>query len=202
MNAASRRGRFAGAVVAFVLAALPGTPAGAIPVGPGQFLEIPFAWTSPPVVSGASVDTLTLTLANASTASGLIGITVSLLDGQTLLGQVTTSATERIFAFAEPPSEWTKNADISVDLASVRSGAIAGRLLVTPIFSGSPGSFFDVVLPAFPPVQAGRSPEDTVLFTASPDPVLGTPRVVPEPASAILLAAAVATLSALRPRSS
>lgn len=202
MHAASRRGRVAGAVVALVLLAFPGTPAGALSVGPGQSLEILFAWTSPPLVSGGSVDTVTLTLASASTASGLIGITVSLFDGQTLLGQATAAAAERIFGFAEPPSQWTKNADVSVDLSSVRSGDIAGRLLVTPIFAGTPGDFFDVVLPAFPAVQAGLGTQAMGLVAAFPDAVLGTPRVVPEPASATLLAAALAALSALRPRSS
>jgi hypothetical protein len=135
------------------------------------------------------VDTLTLTLASASSSSGLSSISVSLFDGQTLLGQVTTNASARIFGFPDAGSVWTLNRAIpNVDLTSVRGGAIDGHLLVTPVFTGgAQNPFFDVLLPAFPPIQSGHATQAAGILAASPDPVLGTPQVVPEPGAAALL---------------
>jgi hypothetical protein len=166
-------------------------PAAALTIGPGQAIEAPFSLTAP--ATGA--DTLTFNLVSVS-AIGVTTMTVELYDGSTLLASVSGVSVNGIAAFADAGSQWLTNA-VSTDLASVRAGTIAGRILVLPDF-GLSGAL-NAQVSEFTSFAVGNSAEDSEITPLAGVLSVGEEFVVPEPAAALLLAAA-ATLHTLRRR--
>jgi len=185
------RRRMVRAIVALALGAglgLP-SPCPALTIAPGGALELPFSLTAP----APGADTVTFRLVNV-VANGVSTLTVRLYDGATLLGSVSGVPVTGIAAFVDAGSLWTTNA-VSADLSAVRAGTIAGRLVVTPDFSGA-GSL-DADVSAVTSLALGHGSDVATLVPASGVLSIGAPHLVPE-AGALALLAPAALLCAFR----
>ncbi len=155
--------------------------ASAIPLVPGQSVEIDFSLAGPGVVTIGGMpptvldaDAVTIFL-SVQDAVGLTGYSVELFDGATSLGSDTTPV-RSIWGFVDG-SLWNLGA-IAADLSSVVDGSIDGRLVMTPLFDATPGAGLDV-LAATPNV--GYANAANSLLPIDQIPVVGPVRVVPEP---------------------
>jgi hypothetical protein len=160
--------------------------AGAIPLSPGETLEIAFFFSSAPVALTGEVDAVVLDI-GMSGASGLEGFSIALLDGAALLGSQTTGV-QTLWAFTSPGSGFTLNA-VPAELDTVREGSIDGRIRLTPHFADSalaPG--VEVTFTNLSVGRGGTPPSG--LVDAEPAPTVLPAVVVPEPALLSLLALA------------
>jgi hypothetical protein len=167
-------------------------PSPALTVDPGQGIEAPFSLTGP--ASGA--DTLTFRLVNVA-AVGVSTMRVELYDGATLLAAVSGVPVNGIAGFVDAGSQWTTNA-ASADLASLRAGTIDGRVRVLPDFSGA-GSLTAEVS-AITSFAVGSGTDVATLTPIAGVLSIGAPHLVPEPAAAALLSAALVLRVARRRR--
>jgi hypothetical protein len=177
-------------------------PAGALMIGPGQSLEVDFAFGAAPVFStGGSPpltlppDVLTFRILLGPGTSGLAGLEVECWDGATLLGSRSGGSSPLIWGFADPASRWPAALNrVDVDLASVVAGTIQGMIRLVPTFASGGGSL-EIT---FIEILSGATDAAGSLLVASPSPTLSAPRLLPEPAAALLLAAALGGVAASR----
>ncbi len=157
---------------------LPARSAGAVTIGPGETLDIPFVVSDTPVVPGG-VDVLTLVFGVGSGAVGLTSLEVELRDEGVLLGQ-NVDGFQTVWAFTEPGSLWTLNA-APADLSTIADdGTGDGLLRLVPSFvSGNPDASLTV---EFPLVTIGHGTQASGLLPSDPNAV-----IVPEPGVALLL---------------
>ena len=168
-------------------------PAAALTIGPGEAIEAPFSLTAP--ATGAN--TLTFNLVSV-VAVGVTTMTVELYDGATLLGSVSgVPVSGGVAAFKDGASQWETNAVVA-DLASVRAGTIAGRILVLPDFGAA--GVLTAQVSEFTSFAVGTSVQDTEITPLSGVLSVGEEFVVPEPGTALLLAAAASLHMLLRRR--
>jgi hypothetical protein len=177
-------------------------PAGALTIGPGQSMEVDFTFGAPPVfATGGSPpltlppDVLTFRILVGPGTSGLAGLEVECWDGATLLGSRSGGTSPLIWGFADPASRWPAALNrVDVDLASVVAGTIQGMIRLVPTFAPGGGAL-EVT---FVEILSGATDAVGALLVASPSPTLSAPRLLPEPAAALLLAAALGGLAAAR----
>lgn len=164
----------------------------ALTANPGQAFEAPFSLTGP--ATGAN--TLTFRLVNV-VAVGVTTMTVELYDGATLLASVSGVPVNGIAAFVDAGSLWTTNA-VSASLASVRAGTIDGRVRMLPDFSGAGALTGDVSL--ITSFAVGNGTDASTITPLAGVMNVGTLRLVPEPHTVALLAAAAAVFCFRRNR--
>jgi hypothetical protein len=176
--------RTKGGVVLGLVLLLAASPAAALTIGPGQAIEVPFSLTAP----AAGADTLTFNLVGVA-AVGVTTMTVELYDGDALLAAASGVPVAGIAGFADAGSDWMANR-ADADLAPVRDGTIAGRILVLPDFAGAGSLTADVS--AFTSLLVGNGTGEATLLPIDDVVSLGVASVVPvpEPALGLLLAAA------------
>lgn len=170
-----------------VLCLLP-LPAAALSILPGQSYEVPFSLSGP----APTADVLTFNLGPGTTAVGFTGFVVSLYDGNTLLGSLSSAVTDpkTLTAFVSSGSLWTTNA-VTTDLSSIQDGSINGLIVLTPTFDGSPGAVLDVAFfPATGLVVGQANGSDSLVPLSSGSVIIGTPFALPEPGALPLLAIA------------
>jgi hypothetical protein len=167
-------------------------PAAALTIGPGQGIAAPFSLTAPAI--GANTFTFNLV---SVVALGVTTMTVELYDDQTLLASVSGVPVNGIAAFVDAGSQWTTNA-VSTDLASVRAGTIAGRILVLPDF-GTAGALTALVSD-FTSFAVGTSAQDSQITAIAGVLSVGEEFAVPEPKLALLFAGAALLHALRRPR--
>jgi len=166
------------------------TAASALVVGPGDSVEVTFAFPSPPDVGGGAIDFLALTTTPFSASEPDIAVSAQLFDRGALLG----SGVRPSAALISFSGGLFANA-IVASLSSVTDADFQGRILFTPIFAADAG-FLD-----FDPVnfnvRAGHGSAGGVLL-AQDGAVLrsvGIPTVeTPTPAALLLFVSALAVL--------
>jgi hypothetical protein len=172
-------------------------PAAALSILPGHSFEVDFSMAA----SAPTADVLTFRLGAGTTATGVTGVTVSLYDGNTLLAS-RSGALGDLTAFVGSGSAWTLNA-VTADFTSLQSGAIVGRIVVTPTFDGSPGAVLDAMFfPASDLLMGHATGASSLVPLGSGTVTFAQPFALPEPGSLALLAAAAALLGAGAPRRS
>jgi hypothetical protein len=187
---AGRRAPWVGLGVALWLLA-PGT-AGALTLLPGQSLEIDFSFASAPQVTlpGPTVvapDTLTFRVLTG-TVSGLQGVNIFLEDGGSSLGVDASSLANPIWAFTDSASAWPVTLNrTDVDFSSILDGSIQGLVRLTPVFA--PLAATPQLELTFTEVLVGLATSAGGFVPADPSIAVATPRIVPEPSTALLLAA-------------
>lgn len=168
-------------------------PAAALSILPGQSFEVDFSMTAP----APTADVLAFSV-GTTLSSGVTSVTYALYDGATLLAS-RTGGTADLMGFVESGSAWTLNAVVA-DLSSLQAGTIAGRIVATPNFDGSPGAVLDAsFLPATGLVIGQADGPSSVVPLPGGSFSVGQPFIVPEPGSLALLAAA-SLLGAARSR--
>jgi hypothetical protein len=176
-------------VLGLLLLLTASAPARALTLAPGQALEIDFSFAAPPVFTvSPSVtlppDVLTFRIVLGPATTGASGLDVELFDGATSLGSVSSGLATLIFGFADPASNWPIGLNrTDASLASVVDGTIQGRLRLVPTF-GAGGGALEITLAE---ILTGATDAFGGLLVASPSPLASAPRVLPEPAAALLL---------------
>jgi len=175
---------------------LPLAPASAIPLVPGQFLELDFSFSEPPQTLVGDIDVLSFEISSLSPASGLTGIRIDLFDGATPLGSQGGDGDVRYFwSWKTPASQWNLMNPQVADLSSVIDGSIDGRIVLTPFFDPlATDPMLDV---EFPRIRTGTATSETNLLFGDPAPNV-TIEVMPEPTALALLAAAGLLLAVRR----
>jgi hypothetical protein len=178
-----------------------GNPAQALLVGPGDSVEVTFAFTTPPNAGGNAIDLLVLTTTPFTASGPGITVNASLYDGAALLGSgIRPSAA--LISF----SDGLYTNAIAANLDSVRTGAIDGRIVFTPNFADDAG-FIDFDPDNFD-VRGAHGFTSSVIL-ASPGAAIRSVEIpvaqTPVPPALLLFASALAALGIAlyrrRPRS-
>jgi len=184
--------RFWGGALFCLLAFSAGNPARALIVGPGDSLEVTFAFATVPDAGGMTIDLLALTTTPFSASAPNIAVAAQLYDGAALLG----SGLRPSAALVSFSDGLFTNA-ITALLDPVRDGSIAGRVVFTPIFPGDVG-FINFDTANFR-VRAGHGTSGSGALLATPDAAISSVRVpvaaTPAPAALLLFVSALAALS-------
>jgi len=172
--------------------------AAALPVAPGQILQVEFNFPADPTTTLGEIDVLQLGLVATcagGAACGAPSASIALFDGSMLLGTNTLTFTQpgTSFAFTSPTSLYTfQAADVS-DFSSIANGTLDGRLQITNLGTAT----FDFTVIPFPGGSVGRAGSTNGYVIGAPDPILTSQQVVaavPEPATWLLIAAGLAAL--------